>query len=84
MILFIINKTFIMGNKKNKKNSFLKDIKKLSEPHNLIKPVQNIMPLYEDQDYLKFLQQLIQIEIDSNSNPQVVYRFLAQHQNKLD
>lgn len=28
----------------------MKDIKKLSEPQNLIKPAQNIMPLYEDNE----------------------------------
>jgi len=39
---------------------------------------------YSVKDYLKFLQQLIQIEIQSNSDPKIVYPFLAQHQNKLD
>jgi len=39
---------------------------------------------YSVEDYLKFLQQLIQIEIDSNFDRKVVYPFLAQHQNKLD
>ena len=36
------------------------------------------------QDYLNFLQQALQAEIESNNNPAVVYPILQQHQHLLD
>jgi hypothetical protein len=35
-------------------------------------------------DYLPFLRQLLQLEINSNSDPKFVYPFLAQHTEKLN
>ncbi|MFB2836257.1 CHAT domain-containing protein [Floridanema evergladense] len=36
------------------------------------------------EEYFNFLMGLLQVEIDSDSDPKVVYPFLAQHQDKLD
>ncbi|MDB9312702.1 CHAT domain-containing protein [Spirulina sp. CS-785/01] len=36
------------------------------------------------EEYEQFLMELLRVEIESNGNPKVVYRFLTQHQEKLD
>ncbi|NEP44777.1 MAG: tetratricopeptide repeat protein, partial [Okeania sp. SIO2H7] len=41
-------------------------------------------PRATEEEYLSFLRELLQLELESNSDPKVVYPFLARHQDKLD
>ncbi|NEO56583.1 MAG: hypothetical protein F6K54_28015 [Okeania sp. SIO3B5] len=36
------------------------------------------------EEYLRFLMEVLQAEVDSNGDPEVVYRLLAENQDKLD
>ncbi|RMH78964.1 MAG: tetratricopeptide repeat protein, partial [Cyanobacteria bacterium J007] len=64
--------------------SAVRAIDKLSSKHESLPAIgENTDPM-NAEDYRSFLQEVLQAEVESNSDPTVVYPLLARHQDKLD